>query len=284
MTAVQDEAFFVPEPTPEIIDAVMMAYRDAGLRATLALDEPELPELEKLPISENLSRRYARGACATAENGCGQLLELYDHLIGNWHGAADGRLRAAVSCSAPQRVSPAYFAALDNLSRKHDLPFYAHTLETKLQRVLATEQPRFAGRSLVQYTADLGLLSDRMNVIHAIWIDEMDMDLIARAGATVAHNPISNLRLGSGIMPFRQLYDRGINICLGVDEAIADDAINMWQVIKTTGLIHNVTDPDPDRCRLRTKSCAARQKVARKPCGWAISSVVSQSANWRTCC
>lgn len=248
VTAVQDDAFFVPEPTPEIIDAVMMAYRDAGLRATLALDEPELPELEKLPyLGELVSADMRPELARPPKTDAGQLLELYDHLIGNWHGVADGRLRAAVSCSAPQRVSSAYFAALDNLSRKHDLPFYAHMLETKLQRVLASEQPRFAGRSLVQYTADLGLLSDRMNVIHAIWIDETDMDLIARAGATVAHNPISNLRLGSGIMPFRQLYDRGINICLGVDEAIADDAINMWQVIKTTGLIHNVTDPDPAR-------------------------------------
>ncbi len=76
-------------------------------------------------------------------------------------------------------------------------------LETKLQRVLAREQLRFAGRSLVRYAADLGCLSERMNIIHAIWVDDADLDLIAAAGAVVAHNPISNLRLGSGVMPFR---------------------------------------------------------------------------------
>jgi 5-methylthioadenosine/S-adenosylhomocysteine deaminase len=120
-------------------------------------------------------------------------------------------------------------------------------LETKLQRVLSEEQPRFAGRSLVRYTADLGFLSDRMNVIHAIWMDDADYDLIAEAGASVAHNPISNLRLGSGVMPFRKLRDRGINICLGTDEAIADDAVNMWAVIKFAGLIHNIASPDYSR-------------------------------------
>jgi 5-methylthioadenosine/S-adenosylhomocysteine deaminase len=120
-------------------------------------------------------------------------------------------------------------------------------LETKLQRVLADEQPRFKGRSLVRYTADLGFLSDRMNVIHAIWMDDADYDLIAQAGASVAHNPISNLRLGSGVMPFRRLRDRGINICLGTDEAIADDAVNMWSVSKLAGLIHNIGGPDYDR-------------------------------------
>jgi 5-methylthioadenosine/S-adenosylhomocysteine deaminase len=133
---------------------------------------------------------------------------------------------------------------LDTLSRAYDLPFYAHMLETKLQRVLSGEQPRFEGRSLVRYTADLGFLSDRMNVIHAIWMDDADYDLIATSGASVAHNPISNLRLGSGVMPFRRLYDRGINICLGTDEAIADDAVNMWSVAKMTGLIHNIGGPD----------------------------------------
>ena len=120
-------------------------------------------------------------------------------------------------------------------------------LETKLQRVLAFEQPRFAGRSLVRYTADLGLLSERMNIIHAIWMDDVDYDLIAASGATVAHNPISNLRLGSGVMPFRKLRDRGINICLGTDEAIADDAVNMWGVAKQAGLIHTIGDPDYKR-------------------------------------
>lgn len=247
-TAVQDDAFLVPEPTEEIIDAVMSAYRDAGLRATVALDEPEIPELEKLPylaglLSPDMRAELARPPRTRAP----RLLELYAHLIGRWHGAADGRLHAAVSCSAPQRVSPQYFAALDDLSRRHDLPFYAHMLETKLQLVLSFDQPRFAGRSLVRYTADLGHLSERMNVIHAIWIDDADLDLIAAAGATIAHNPVGNLRLGSGVMPFRRVLDRGIPVCLGVDEAIADDAVNMWQVAKMAGLIHNISEPDPAR-------------------------------------
>ena len=50
VTAVQDDAFFVPEPATEIIDAVMQAYADSGIRATVALDEPNLPELDKLPF------------------------------------------------------------------------------------------------------------------------------------------------------------------------------------------------------------------------------------------
>lgn len=244
-TAVMDDCFFVPEPTPEIIDAVAQAYADSGIRATLALDEPELSEMEKLPFLEDIAPEPMRAALArrpkrTAED----LLGLYDHLIGRWHGAEEGRIGAAVSCSAPQRVSQGYFAALDALSLKHDLPVLAHMLETKLQRVLGHE--KFGGRSLVRYTHDLGLLSERMQVIHAIWVDSDDLDLIAAAGAKVAHNPISNLRLGSGVMPFREMLDRGTSVSLGVDEAIADDAVNMWSVMKTASMIHTLSGDDPD--------------------------------------
>jgi 5-methylthioadenosine/S-adenosylhomocysteine deaminase len=169
------------------------------------------------------------------------LLKCYRHLLERWHGSAGGRLRAAVSCSAPQRVTAEYFRELDALSRQHNLSFFVHVLETKVQRVFGEEK---YGCSLVRYVKDLGLLSDRMNIIHAIWVDEEDMDLIAASGAVVAHNPISNLRLGSGVMPFRELMKRGIPICLGSDEAITDDSINMWNVAKLTGLIHNLKGGD----------------------------------------
>ncbi|WP_299476855.1 amidohydrolase family protein [uncultured Roseibium sp.] len=245
-TTVGDDCFFVPRPTPEIIDAVCQAYADSGIRATVALDEPELSELEKLPFLGDIAPPEIRARLAQRPSMDGNaLLEMYAHLIGTWHGAAEGRIAAAVSCSAPQRVSPEYFAALDDLSSRHGLPFFAHMLETRLQRVLGTE--KFGGRSLVRYTNDIGHLSERMLIIHAIWVDAEDLDLIAASGASVAHNPNSNLRLGSGIMPFRALRDRGIPICLGVDEAIADDAVNMWSVMKTAGMLHTLSGDDPDR-------------------------------------
>ena len=203
-TAVQDDAFFVPNPTPELIDAVAQAYADCGIRATLGLDQPELPEADKLPFLLDLVPPELRDDLTRVPAfGRAELLAAYDHLFARWHGAADGRIRAATSISAPQRVSPEYFAALDDLSRRHGTPIWAHILETKLQRVLAGAHPRFEGRSLVRYTADLGLLSERMNIIHAIWVDDADLDLIAAAGSVIAHNPISNsaARLGGDVVP-----------------------------------------------------------------------------------
>ena len=242
ITAVQDDAFFVPRPTPGTIDAILTAYRDAGIRATVALDQPNVVEYEKYPFLKDLLPGDILREMETApRQRVEELLELYGHLIGTWHGAAEGRLRAAVSCSAPHRVTPDYLQALSQLSREHGLPYYMHILETRVQRVFGDA---VLGRSLVRYVKDQGVLDRRCNVIHGIWLDDNDLADIAEAGAVIVHNPVCNLRLGSGIMPFRRIRERAIPVSLGTDEALADDTVNLWGAIKMAGLVHNLTDPD----------------------------------------
>jgi cytosine/adenosine deaminase-related metal-dependent hydrolase len=228
--------------TPGSIDAIMQAYADAGIRATVAIDQPNVVEYEKYPFLAGLLPEAERRAMDRApRQSAAELLELYRHLLDRWHGAAGGRLAAAVSCSAPQRVTPDYFAALAELSERHDLPFNVHVLETKLQRVLGQEK---YGKSLVRYVHDLGLLDERMMVIHAIWIDAQDVDLLAASGCTVAHNPVCNLRLGSGVMPYYALRAAGVPICLGSDEMNTDDTTNMWYVAKTAALLQTLGSAD----------------------------------------
>lgn len=170
-----------------------------------------------------------------------ELMDLYRWFHATWHGAEQGRLRIGVANSAPQRVTPDLFRSLSAFSREHDLPFTVHVLETRLQRVFGQ---KMLGRSLVQHMHGLGVLDRRMLVVHAVWVDEADMALLAAAGCTVAHNPVCNLRLGSGTMPFRRLRDHGIPIALGSDERSADDSTDLWAVMKMAGLVHQVTDPD----------------------------------------
>jgi 5-methylthioadenosine/S-adenosylhomocysteine deaminase len=245
VTAVHDDAFFVPAPTPETIDGLVQAYADSGMRAAIALDQPNVLEYEKYPfLRELLPEPVRRQMDAAPRPSAKELLDLYGHLIERWHHADDGRLAAAVSCSAPQRVTIDYLGALAELSRRRDLPFNLHLLETKLQRVLGEEKYQ---KSLVRYVADLGVLDERMQVIHAIWVDQTDIELMARAGLSVAHSPICNLKLGSGITPFRRLREAGINVCLGSDEATVDDTHNMWGVAKMAGLVHTLTDPEYER-------------------------------------
>jgi 5-methylthioadenosine/S-adenosylhomocysteine deaminase len=242
ITAVHDDPFYVPVLSEDLTDATMRAYAESGLRATVSINMPNVIEYDKYPYLYELLPEDLRSKMReTAPLSTAQLTDAYRRYIARWHGAHGGRLGAAVSCSAPQRVEPDYLHALADLAAEFDLPYNMHILETRLQRVLGQE--RFK-RSLVEYVHDEGVLNERAHVIHAIWIDEHDMDLLAASGCSIAHNPLCNLKLGSGIMPYRALRERGINICLGTDEMCSDDSVNMWNVMKSGGLVHKITEPD----------------------------------------
>jgi 5-methylthioadenosine/S-adenosylhomocysteine deaminase len=242
ITSVHDDAFYVPYPTPEAIDGLMQAHADSGMRAVAAIDQPNVIEYEKYPFLREILPENIRLEMEYATvNSKEDLLACYQHLIRNWHNSYGGRLRAGVSVSAPQRVTVDYFAELSEISQSLRVPLNVHILETKLQRVLGETK---YGQSLVKYVRDLGFLNSYMQIIHAIWVDDEDIDIIASAGCSIAHNPVCNLRLGSGVMPFRKIRERRINICLGSDELCTDDTTNMWFVGKVAGLIHSLTDPD----------------------------------------
>lgn len=267
VTAVHDDCFFVPVVTHAEVDSVLQAYADAGMRATVTLDQPNVVEYQKYPFLKDLlpadivARMDAVPLMSDAD-----LLEHYERFIGKWHGTAVGRLRCAVSCSAPQRVTPTYFQALGRIARERDIPFNMHILETRLQRVLGQEM---YGKSLVRYAHDMGVLNEQSMVIHAIWIDDDDLRLLADAGCSVAHNPVSNLKIGSGLMPFRRLKRAGINVCLGNDEANTDDGISIWGVMKMAGLLHNIGGPDfddwPQPAEILNAATSAASKAMRLP-------------------
>ncbi len=245
VTAVHDDAFYIPYPTPDAIDGLMQSYADSGIRVAATIDQPNVVEYEKYPFLHDLLPDPLRKQMEAAPlNKKEDLLACYQHLLERWHMSCEGRVAAAVSISAPQRVTVDYFEALSELSQRYDLPFDVHILETKLQRVLGEEK---YGKSLVKYVHDLGLLDERMMIIHAIWVDDEDVDLIAEAGCSIAHNPLCNLRLGSGVMTWRRIRDHGIPVCMGSDEGCTDDTANMWGVGKVAGLIHSITDPDYQR-------------------------------------
>ncbi|MGA1253973.1 MAG: amidohydrolase family protein [Burkholderiaceae bacterium] len=242
ITSVMDDAYHVPCVTPENVDAMAQAYADIGMRATLAIDQPNRIEYEKYPFLADLLPAAIRAEMEAAPRQSDEeLTEINAYLISRWHNQYEGRIRAAVSCSAPHRVTDGYLQSLNSLSLRHRIPFNMHILETRAQRVFGDVA---LGKSLVQFAHDRGILHDLSVVIHAIWIDENDIALLAQANAMVAHNPICNLRLGSGIAPFRLWENAGLRLCLGSDEALSDDRINMFDVMKMTGLIHTLESDD----------------------------------------
>lgn len=167
------------------------------------------------------------------------MIEIYEEVIRRWD-RKDG-MKVVFSTSAPQRCTDEYLMRGLKIAEKYDLPMHTHILETRMQRATG---PEFYGKSIVKHIRDLGFLTDRLTIIHGVWMDEEDMRMIGEAGASVAHNPVSNLKLGSGIMPLRKMVRNKVNVVLGTDGMSSNDGYSIFETVKFAALLQKVMDAD----------------------------------------
>lgn len=242
VTTVQDD-YIHPPATPDAMDAAVRAYADIGLRAWVTVDMWDVPLLDCVPYAREVfpaDRQREIEALPSAD--CAAQLALFHTQFANWHGH-DDRIRVIIAPCGPQRCSVELMEAINELSEHHGIPLHSHTLETRLQAVHAQQM---WGKTAIEYLDDLGFLTPRLTIVHGIWLTDRDIALLAANGCSVVHNPLSNLKLGSGICPVRKLLDAGINVALGTDGLATSDTADLIEAIRAASLIHKTGTPDYD--------------------------------------
>lgn len=101
------------------------------------------------------------------------------------------------------------------------------------------------GKRPVSRAAELGLLNGRMLAAHLIWITEEDIRLLSEANVSVAHNPVANMILGSGVCPIPRLVTEGLAVGIGTDGPASNDSQNMFEAVKLAALLQKVHHLDP---------------------------------------
>ncbi|MCF2707214.1 amidohydrolase [Arcanobacterium haemolyticum] len=94
------------------------------------------------------------------------------------------------------------------------------------------------GETPIALAARLGLLGERTLVAHGVHVTPRDIEILAETGASLAHNPMSNLKLGSGIAPLPELLAGGVNVGLGTDGTASNNSLNMFEEIKAAAVLH----------------------------------------------
>lgn len=120
---------------------------------------------------------------------------------------------------------------------------HVHVAETRAEMAQVAE--RHGGRTPVQVLADVGLLHDRTVLAHAVHVNDADIDLVAAAGAHVAHNPASNAKLASGLAPVRKMLDAGVNVALGTDGASSANDLDLWMAMRLASFLPSIMHGDP---------------------------------------
>ena len=100
-------------------------------------------------------------------------------------------------------------------------------------------------RSVVQYLDNMGLLDENTLLIHTVWIDETDMDLIRKRAAKVVHCPESNMKLASGIAPMWTLMQKGVTVGLGTDGAASNNALDLLGEMDMAAKLQKIACNDP---------------------------------------
>jgi cytosine/adenosine deaminase-related metal-dependent hydrolase len=236
-TTCADFLYESPAITLETLDPVVRAYRDIGIRATVLLGVADKPFAASLPL-DGTDGDAGGGETAAARE---RILELARAAVERWD-EPDGTVRIGMGPSAPQRCSPELLEGTLALAREHGLAWQTHVLQTKTQ---AYTSQQWYGRSFVEWMSDRGLLAPDTTLVHAIWLSDRDVELIAEAGAPVIHCLLSNLRLGDGVARLPALRRAGVGIALGTDGRGSNDSLDIFEVIKTTACLHKARGGDP---------------------------------------
>ncbi len=240
-TAAYDLFVEYPVPSREGVDAVARAYRDVGMRAVIApmmadrtLYQAYPGLVDALPEAlRETARRAATAPWAESLKACRTILR-------DWAFDRDV-ICPALGPTIPMHCSDEFLAGCRDLAREYEVGLQTHLAESAAQAVVA--QQRY-GTSLTAHLGKLEVLGERFSAAHAIWIDRDDMQRIADAGGAIAHNPLSNLRLGSGLAAVRAMLDCGLAVGIGTDATNTSDTQNMFEAARLAAYLSRLRGSD----------------------------------------
>lgn len=239
-TATLDHFWMGAGLSPEGLDAAMHAYADSGLRAGVA---PLVEDSDRVlraavavrPKLKALTKRMSEPMDAKT------YVELLEWFFAKWHRAEEGRLLCLAGPSGPQRCTDELLQSSLEVARRYEGGWHTHLVESKVQALVCFE---IYGKSATAAMKERGLLGPDVSLAHCVWLDDADLDTLADSDARVCHNPVCNLRIGSGIAPVIEMLERGVSVGLGTDGSASNDNQVMFDAMKVAGLTHTLRTTD----------------------------------------
>jgi 5-methylthioadenosine/S-adenosylhomocysteine deaminase len=162
--------------------------------------------------------------------------------VNEWNGKADGRISAMYGPHAPNTCSKDFLIKVKEQAVADNAKIHIHVLETEAELNQMKEQ---YGMCSVNMLDSIDFFGPDVLAAHCVWLSDGDMDILANNNVNISHNPVSNMKLASGVAPVTKLLDRGANVCLGTDGCASNNNLDMFDEMKTATLLQKVDTMDP---------------------------------------
>jgi cytosine/adenosine deaminase-related metal-dependent hydrolase len=243
-TAAYDLPLELPVPTPEGVEAVGRGYADVGMRAVVAPMVADRTLYEAIPgLLDVLTPDLRREVDALRPAPWKTTAASLGTVLHGWT-LDRNQVRLAVAPTIPHHCSDEFLRTCADLAREHGVGLHTHVAESKVQAIVGLQH---YARTPTAHLDALGLLGPHFTVAHGVWLDGDDMKRLGDRGASVSHNPGSNLRLGNGLADMRSMLAHRVNVGVGTDGANCSDNLNMYEAMRLASLVSKGRSPDVER-------------------------------------
>jgi 5-methylthioadenosine/S-adenosylhomocysteine deaminase len=142
---------------------------------------------------------------------------------------------------APYTVADEALKRVAVLAEELDVPIHCHVHETRAEVEQGVQQH---GVRPLERLRKLGIVGPHLIAVHAVHLEDAELDLMAREGVSIAHCPSSNLKLASGIANIAGARKRGVRVGLGTDGAASNNRLDPWTEMRTAALLAKAASGD----------------------------------------
>ena len=220
-TSVNDHHYVHTEPGND--DGVFRAAETAGLRFMMARGWADMDYHEAFMETESY------------------IVKEMTRLREAWHGKHDDRLRLQFGPLIPWGCSDNTMRRTFELAKAWGMGTHIHVAESQAEVEIDLEK---RGLRHIEWMDALGVLDSSVQLVHSVWLNDEELDMIARHGAIVVHCPVSNMYLASGVARVPEMLQKGITVALGTDGPGSNNSQDMMETLKATALLHKVNTLD----------------------------------------
>lgn len=170
------------------------------------------------------------------------LKEMRDAIV-MYHGFENGRVIVDASLHAEYTNDDRTARAVAECAKEFDVNMHVHVAETESETEGCKE--RHNGMTPVEYLDSMGIFDQHTTAAHCVWLTDDDREILKSRHVTVASNPISNLKLVSGVCDVPKLYAKGVNVAIGTDSTSSNNSLNFFEELKTFALLGKIKSGDP---------------------------------------